>query len=143
MAHAEHTVTVSRPAEEVFDFVVDGTRNPQWRPSVVDVERAESSDGAGAVWRQGMKGLGGRRVTADYRITEAVRPSRLSLEVIAGPARPTGTYTFTAAGPGQTTVTFALDLQPRGLMCLIAPMINKQVRQEVTSLDNLKSVLER
>lgn len=28
MAHAEHTVTVSRPAEEVFDFVADGACNP-------------------------------------------------------------------------------------------------------------------
>lgn len=90
-----------------------------------------------------MKGLGGRRVAADYRITEAVRLSRLAFEVIAGPARPTGTYTFAAAGPGQTTVTFALDLQPRGLMRLMTPMINKQVRREVASLDYLKSAMER
>lgn len=143
MAHAEHTVTIKRPAEEVFDYVADGTNNSRWRPSVTDVELAGGTPGtAGATWRQGMKGPGGRRIAGDYRVTVADRPSRLSFEVIAGPARPTGTYTFRPDGAGATAVTFSLDLQPTGFMRLMAPMINKQVKQEVASLDALKSQLD-
>ncbi len=40
MAHAEHTVTIARSAEEVFDFVADGTNTPRWRPTVLDIEHA-------------------------------------------------------------------------------------------------------
>lgn len=142
MAHAEHTVTIARSAEDVFDFVADGTNNPRWRPTVLDIERANDAAGVGTTWHQGLKGPGGRRIAGDYRITIWQRPSRLAFEVISGPARPTGTYTLDSVGPGQTSVTFALDLKPTGFMRLMGPMIAKQVRSEVASLDKLKAVLE-
>lgn len=143
MAHAEHSVTIDKPVDEVFDFIADGSNNASWRATVLDVERAGGAGGPGATWRQGIKGPGGRRVAADYRITRWERPVALGFEVTAGPARPTGLYTLTSRGPARTEVTFALDLQPRGLMRLMAPVISKQVKQEVASLDNLKAVLER
>jgi len=34
-----------------------------------------------------------------------------------------------------------MDLKPRGLMILMAPMINKQVKAEVANLDNLPAAL--
>jgi hypothetical protein len=40
-------------------------------------------------------------------------------------------------------VRFALDLQPAGMMKLMAPMITRQMRREVAQLDTLKTVLER
>jgi hypothetical protein len=64
------------------------------------------------------------------------------VEVIAGPARPTGVYTLRPVGPSRTEVTFALDLQPRGLMRLMGPAIARQVKKEVASLDKLKEILE-
>ena len=49
--------------------------------------------------------------------------------------------------PDQTTrVRFALDLRPAGLMKLMklmTPMITRQMRHEVSRLDNLKPILER
>ena len=141
MAHAGHTVTINRSAQDVFDFVADGS-NTRWRTGVLDIERVASDVTAGTVWKQGMKGPGGRRIAADYRITESQPPSRLAFEVVAGPARPTGVYTLGAAGADATSVTFALDVQPRGFMRLMAGMIGKQVRQEVAALDELKAVME-
>ncbi len=145
MARSEHSVTIARPPDEVFDFVADGTQNQRWRPDVVDVERIGEGDrfGVGATWRQGLRGPRGGRISNDYRITVSERPSRLAFAVIAGPAQPSGTYTFTSTDGRQTTVTYVMDLQLRGLMRLVAPLISKKVLQDVTSLDNLKSVLER
>ncbi len=142
MAHAEHTVVVNHPAEAVFDFIADGANNPRWRPAVVDIERASADAGAGATWRQGIRGPGGRRISGDYRITTWVRPTTLAFEVVSGPARPTGTYTFTPQGPSETRVTFSLDLQPRGLMRLMSGMLTRQVENEVRSLDNLEAALD-
>ena len=142
MAHAEHTVTIARSPDDVFDFVADGHNNRRWRDSVIDIEPAGDTTGSGATWRQGIKGPGGRRIAGDYRITTWERPHRLGFDVIAGPARPTGMYTFTPDGSGGTRTSFALDLEPRGLMRLMSGMINRQVETEVRALDRLKAVLE-
>lgn len=77
--------------EEVFDFLAEGTNNSLWRDSVLVIEHV-SGEGVGAIWRQMVKGAGGRRVVADYEITEYVRPTRLAFQAISGPARPRGVY---------------------------------------------------
>lgn len=142
MAHAERVVTINRPAREVFDFILEGKNNQHWRPAVHDVAQVPGTPkGVGAIFKQGMKGPGGRRIDADYKIVEADPPRRIRFEVVAGPARPTGTYTFEAEG-NATTVTLVLDYRPKGLAKLMDGMIGKQMQVEVATLDNLKSHLE-
>lgn len=51
MPHAEHTVTISRPQHEVFDYLADGTHNGEWRSGVLEIERTSASDGEGATYR--------------------------------------------------------------------------------------------
>jgi uncharacterized membrane protein len=143
MAHAEQTISINRPVDEVFNFVLDGTNSQQWRPAVMDVQRISGTpQGVGARYKQGLKGPGGRRIDGDYEITE-VKPNELiAFQVIAGPARPTGTYRFEAVGEA-TRVTFVLDYQPKGLAMLMGPMIQRTMQGEVATLSNLKSCLER
>jgi uncharacterized membrane protein len=140
MAHAEHTVTVERPIGEVFAFLADGMNEPKWRPEVISI-RHVSGSGVGAVYAQTMKGPGGRSIAGDFRITRYEEPTRMDFEVIAGPARPTGSYVLRDTGSGSTEVTFTMDLTPRGLMVLLTPMINKQVTAEVGNLANLPAAL--
>ncbi len=142
MAHAENSITIERPSNVVYDFVLDGARNPLWRPAVVSIERIPGSpSGVGAVYRQRLKGPGGRPIAGDYEITEARPNEAIAFRVIAGPARPTGVYRFEDAG-GATRVTFALDFQPQGLARLMDPMITRTMRSEVGTLANLKAYLE-
>jgi uncharacterized protein YndB with AHSA1/START domain len=143
VSQAEATVTVDRPVAEVFAFVADGTNNARWRPAVTDVELANGDAGqVGAVWRQGMRGPMGRRVDADYEITEYVPDRRLGFKVVAGPARPTGRYDFEPAGSSSTRVTFALSHEPKGAARLMGPMVARQLPKEVAQLHELKRVLE-
>lgn len=142
MAHAEHTVVINRPIADVFDFLADGTNNRRWRSNVLEIERV-SGDGVGSIYKQFIRGPGGRTIAGDYRITDHARPRRLSFQVITGPGRPTGTFALAAIGDRQTRLTFSLDLRPTGLMRLAAPMIARQVRTEVYAIDELKQVLER
>ena len=61
MAHAEGKITIDRPIQVVFDFILDGSNNPLWRPSVVDIKPlTEKPYGIGSVCKQGLKGPGGR-----------------------------------------------------------------------------------
>ncbi len=141
MAHAENTVTIDRPAKQVFDFLLDGTNGPKWRPDVTDVKLEPGKPlGVGAVFKQGMKGPGGR-IDADYQIVESKPDEWIKFQVVAGPARPVGTYKLVPGGRS-TTVTFVLDFQPKGLARLMDGMINKSMKAEVGNLANLKSYLE-
>ncbi|HEY3312894.1 MAG TPA: SRPBCC family protein [Anaerolineales bacterium] len=142
MAHAENSISIDRPVNEVFDFVADGLNNPLWRASVLDISRLPGKpDGAGAVYKQGLKGPGGGRIDGDYEIVESQPNKLIKFQVIAGPARPTGTYLFEPAG-NATRLSFTLHFEPKGLARLMDPMISASMRTEVAMLSNLKSYLE-
>jgi uncharacterized protein YndB with AHSA1/START domain len=143
MPHAEHIVTINRPAREIFDYLADGTNNTSWRSGVLEIERTSADGGQGATYRQVLAGPGGRRNAGDYRVTVFDPPRRLEFQVIAGPARPAGAFELTENGSGATAVRFALDLEPTGFMRLMTRMIAQQMRREVAALDTLKEVLER
>jgi uncharacterized protein YndB with AHSA1/START domain len=143
MLHAEHTVTIGRPAEDVFGYLADGTHNRDWRNGVLKIERTSDADGKGAEYRQVLAGPGGRRIDGDYRVTVFDPPRRLEFLVTAGPARPTGVFELTENPDHSTRVRFALDIAPTGMMRLMTPMISKQMRTEVAQLDTLKAILER
>jgi uncharacterized membrane protein len=142
MAHAEALITIERSAKDVYDFLMDGTNNPKWRPSVLDIARVPGSpDGVGAAYKQGLKGPGGR-IDGDYTVVECKPDEMIKFQVTAGPARPTGVYILQSSGGSSTKVTFTLDFQPKGLAALMNGMIQKTMQGEVGLLTNLKSVLE-
>lgn len=143
MPHAEHAVTVNRPAPDVFDYLADGTHNREWRAGVIEIEKTTAAGGEGATYRQVLTGPGGRRIDGDYRVTVFDPPRRLEFLVTAGPARPSGVFELTENSDRSTLVRFALDLKPAGLMKLMTPVIIRQMRHEVAHLDTLKAILER
>jgi uncharacterized protein YndB with AHSA1/START domain len=143
MLHAEHTVTISRPQREVFDYLADGMNDREWRAGVLEVSRTSAADGQGATYRQVMAGPGGRPIDGDYEITVFDPPQRMEFQVTAGPARPAGVFELSQTAEGSTRVRFTLDLEPSGAMKLMTPMIARELRREVAQLDNLKAILER
>jgi hypothetical protein len=75
----------------VFGFIADGLNGPKWRSGILDIAHVSGS-GLGATYKEGVKGPGGRRIDADYRVTTYEPNSRLEFEAIAGPVRPRGQY---------------------------------------------------
>jgi uncharacterized protein YndB with AHSA1/START domain len=141
MPSAEREVTIARPVGDVFAFVADGLNAPQWRPGVLDISLASGS-GLGAVYKQGVKGPGGRRIAADYRITAYEPNRRLAFETIAGPVRPTGQFAFDDLD-GATRLTFALQAELTGLKkLLMSGAVQKTMDAEVAATGRLKEVLE-
>jgi uncharacterized protein YndB with AHSA1/START domain len=140
MPEAIGTVDVRRQPAEVFAFLADGENNRRWRSGVLDI-RHRSGEGLGAVYEQGVKGPFGRRVPADYEVTDFEPDRRIGFRAIAGPIRPEGSYELAPVECG-TRVTFALRAEPRGLAKLMTPMVAKTMRAEVAQLDRLRAVLE-
>ncbi|MEE9095158.1 SRPBCC family protein [Pseudarthrobacter phenanthrenivorans] len=142
MAHAENETIISRSPEDIYAFLADGLNNPKWRSGIQHIALKSGNPGAmGAIYTQTLTGPGGRPIAGDYVITAAEPGKRLAFQVVAGPARPTGEYLISAA-PNGTTLRFILDLEPKGLLKLMGPMINRSMQTEAAQLATLKSVLE-
>ena len=141
MAHAEGSITIDQPVTTVFKFIADGTNNPLWRSSVTDIQRVpDKPQGLGAVFKQRLKGPGGR-IDGDYEIVEYQPNKLIKFQVITGPARPTGPYTFESLGDS-TRLTFTLHFEPKGLAKLMDPMITSSMKSETAMLSDLKAYLE-
>jgi uncharacterized protein YndB with AHSA1/START domain len=136
MVRSESSVEVDRSAEEVFAFLADGTNNPTWRRGVNEVRHVRGS-GVGAEYEQLLLGPGGRTMRANYRVVVSDEPTRLVVEVTAGPARPRGSFTITPTSPSSCLVTFAITLEPEGVMKFVQGMIEAQLVAETTSIQNL------
>lgn len=141
MQSARHEVTIRRPAGEVFAFIADGLNGPKWRPGITDIALVSGS-GVGATYKQGVKGLGGRRIDADYRITTYEPNTRLAFEGVAGPVRPKGAYLFEPVDGG-TRLTFALEAELTGIKkLLMGAAVQKTMDAEVQATERLKGFLE-
>lgn len=145
MPSASRTVTINRPVADVFAMVVAGANSKQWRPAVLDLEPiAGTGPGVGAEYRQGVKGPGGRRISADYRVTAEEQNRRIAFTAIAGPVRPNGEYTFESVdGNRATRLTFSLDASLGFLKQLfMGGPVQKSMDAEMAALDTLKRLLE-
>ena len=111
VAVASQTITVAHPISEVFDFLVDGSRNALWRPDVANVIFA-SGPTERAVWAQSIRTAKGRLRKADYRVTWYDRPGKLELAVVRGPSRPTTVFALKSLSPVSTDVTYTVNVKP-------------------------------
>ncbi len=144
MPHAEGNVTIAKPVKDVYEFLLDGKNNTHWRPAVIDISKvAGTPNGVGAQFKQGVKGPGGRRIDGDYEVVEAQPDKLIKFNVIAGPARPTGTFKLDGDNKS-TKLTFILDYTPKGLFAkLMGGMIQSTMNAEISTLSNLKAYLEK
>lgn len=142
MPQAQRTVTIDRPVEAVFAFVIDGERSREWRPGVLDIRRASGDGGVGTTYQQGVSGPMGRRVAADYEITKSEPNRMLEFQTVTGPVRPHGRYELESVDGG-TRLSLALDAEMSGLKKLfMGSMVQKTMDSEVAQLDKLKGILE-
>ncbi len=116
--------------------MVDGENAGKWRSGVLDAQRV-SGTGVGVVYRQGVKGPGGRRIAADYEVTDYEPNRRLAFKTIAGPVRPNGDFAFEETSEG-TRVTLSLDAALTGIKkLLLGGAVQKTMQAEVKALENL------
>jgi hypothetical protein len=141
MPAARHEVTIRRPAIEVFTFIADGLNGPRFRSGIVDIAHVSGS-GVGAIYKQGVKGPGGRRIDADYRVTAFEPNRRLAFEAIAGPVRPAGEYILEEVENG-TRLTFSLHADLGGIKKLfMGGAVQRTMDAEVAATERLKQLLE-
>ena len=108
---------------------------------MLDIQRV-SGQGVGAVYRQGVRGPGGRRIAADHQVTAYQPDTLLAFATIAGPVRPTGEFRLQEAD-GATTLTLSLQADLAGVKRLVmSGMVQQTMDAEVAAIENVKRILE-
>ena len=142
MVSTDANVLVSRPAADVFAFIADVRNDPRWHTDVLSARlQGDGPVGEGSIFEITIKpamGETGGTVT----VKEFDPPRRVAFDVRMGKLQPTTTFTVVPEGGG-SRVTRRIDMQPSGLMRLMAPMMGGMMRKRnVGFLTNLKRVLE-
>jgi uncharacterized protein YndB with AHSA1/START domain len=141
MPHAERTIVIDRPAEDVFAFLADPANDRSWRPHVKEISAA-GGPGPGARIHQVVEGPGGRGIPADIEVTAYERPTHYAFQVVAGPARPRGEFRLTPSGSGTAvTLSLAADLGGWKRLLLSRP-VQASMDGEMRGLDRAKALIE-
>jgi uncharacterized protein YndB with AHSA1/START domain len=142
MPSAERTITIDRPPADVFAYLARGDNIPHWRPRVTEIALQSGDGGEGSVYHQLEKGPMGKQIAADFKVVEYEPPWRYAFEVIVGPARPRGSYALETAGASGTRLKFTLQCKLKGPKVFITPIVGKNFKHEMGTLDLLKQQLE-
>jgi len=144
MAPMVHSVEIERSREDVFAYVTDPSRFPEWQEAVV---RA-SVQGSGPL-QQGSRieltlRMGKREQTMTSELSEYSPPESYAFRVIDGPVRAVGNGRFETLGEDRTRFTFELDFRGHGIGKLLVPLfVRRQAAKELPeSHAKLKKQLE-
>ena len=137
-------IEITRPIEEVFDFVADETNEPRYNEEMIRCERVTpGSIGVGTRYEAEMETIG-TITPLTIEVTRFERPHRLaSWSHIEGTMDIRGALTFEPIAHG-TRMSWEWDLEPHGCMRLLGPMLARKGReQEERIWTSLKDLLEK
>jgi hypothetical protein len=141
--HIEGEIIIHRPSERVFDFVADERNEPKYNPRMRRVEKiTEGPIACGTQFSAEILDMG-RPVKMLIEITGYERPRRLASSAHMETMDLHGTLRFEPVANG-TRMIWSWELQPRGLLRLLGPLIAFMGRnQEKRIWNDLKLHLER
>ena len=140
MIEVEHTLEIARPVDEVFAYLTDIQRIPEWQASAEEAS-LEGELGEGARIRE-VRSMMGRRATTTMEVTEYDPPARFSLRTVEGPISYAVEHALEAVDGG-TRVTFTGRGETNRVPRLMLGTVRKTIqRQFVKDLENFKQRLE-
>jgi len=145
MAPIVASVEVARSPHDVFVYVTDPARLPEWQESVV---RAEGSDTPVRVGTRARvtRRVGPREMTQSAEIAELTPPTTWAVRGLDGPVRGNVDGTIDSLDDGaRSRVTIQLALEGHGIGKLLVPLFVRRKAQEEMprNMRKLKERLER
>jgi uncharacterized protein YndB with AHSA1/START domain len=145
MAPIVASTEISRSPEDVFAYVTDPARLPEWQESVI---RAESSDTPVRIGTKARvtRRVGRREMTQSAELAELTPPTHWAVRGLDGPVRGDVNGTIDPLDNGtRSLVTIELDLQGEGIGKLLLPLfVRRKAESEMPrNIQALKERLER
>lgn len=142
MAPVRTSVEIARSPEDVFAYITDVSRHPEWQEGLVSAGLESDGPvrvGARAVHR---RKLGFATVGSTSEITAFEPPHLVAFRGLDGPIRAEGTQRVEPIGEG-SRVSFEMEMRGHGFGALMLPMARRQAtRQVAASHEKLKHILE-
>jgi uncharacterized membrane protein len=142
MVKFEIQVTVDRPVEDVFKYVTDVSKLPDWQSTLSEIRKASNGPLAiGATLVETRKFLA-RRWESTLKVV-GYEPNRtFAVESVSGPMQYAMAYRFDGVN-GSTKVTLLGTGEPGPFFKLAEPLVSRAAEREFRGdLETLKDVLE-
>jgi len=125
----EGEIDIDRPVEEVFDLVADERNEPRYNPRMRRAEKiTEGPIGVGTRYRAETVSMG-RAAPMVIEVTDYDRPRLLASMTHLSSMEIRYTLTFEAAPEG-TRMRWSGDLEPRGILKLMGPLVALMGRRQ-------------
>jgi uncharacterized membrane protein len=136
-------VEIDRPVEEVFAFVTDPARLPEWQANTVSAAaEAEGPMRTGTRLREVHRAPMGRNLESVVEVARYEPNRHFDLRIVDGPMPIHGDFAFAPANGG-TRLELTAHGQPGGAMRLAQPLLSRALaRQFRRDLARLKERLE-
>jgi uncharacterized membrane protein len=136
----EHTVEIARPADEVFAWLTDLARLPEWQESVIE-SRSEGPLGEGARIVERRRLLGHEAET-ELEVKSFEPGRRLMLSTVRGPVDLAIDHVLEEVD-GRTALHVTAEARPGGWLRLAGAAVKGRARQELRrDFGRLKELLE-
>ena len=139
----EHELVVNRPVSEVFAYITDVSKLPEWQAGVLDARReTEAPLGVGSRFTERRTFLG-RQIESTIEVTEHEPDRVFSVKVASGPVPLEVRHTFEGTDGGATRIRIVGRGDPAGLFRMAAPLVARRAKQTFArDFARLKDVLE-
>jgi carbon monoxide dehydrogenase subunit G len=140
VVRVELTFEIARPPEEVFEYLTDLAKLPEWQASAVE-SRTDGGLAEGALIKEKRSFLG-REIDTEVEVERYEPPRRLTLRAIEAPLKLTIDHVLDEDGDG-TKLHVTADGKPTGALRLAGPVVESQARKELQrDFKRLKELLE-
>jgi len=142
MIKVEHSTVINRPIDEVFEFVVDPRKEPEWQEGVIEAGFSPgSTPGVGAEVFEKRKFMG-RDMISKFQVTQYEVNKIFVGKVTEGPVKFEVRQTFETVDGG-TKVSITVQGEPGGFFKLAEGMVKKQLQSQMASdFERAKKMLE-
>ena len=142
MIDRSDSVTINRPVDEVFAYVIDTSNDPAWHTDVLEAQKtSEGPIGLGTTWHSRFKPSMGVS-EGNMEVVAFEHNRREVLQGVIGPMEPTLTYLFERADGG-TQFTRRIQIKISGMMRLMEPLMRLMTpKRNAGFVANLRRVLE-
>lgn len=140
MLKIETSTHINRPVDEVFDYLADPAKLPEWNTIVESATPSGTPIRAGTTVRLRARFLG-KKIDATQEVTEFERPKRY-VNKTNKPFPLTTTTTVTAEGGGSKVVAI-YDAEPGAFFRFGESIVGKIAKKQLQAqLDTVKDILE-
>jgi uncharacterized protein YndB with AHSA1/START domain len=140
VASFAHSVEIPQPPADVFPWLLEEDKVPQWTGHLTRYEQLGAL-GTGARLRQVLE-MSGRTIDVELEVTAYQPPSGAQTRFSTNGIEVVSSYALEAAGPG-TRLTQTIEAKPNGLTArLLVPVLQPRLEEKLTQdLERLRETL--